>query len=431
MQKGDHSVGEKFEQSESAAEVSAEQQEQFEKWNAAMSEGEVPPFDDSSTWLEAYLEGAQGDLVPKEDHYAEEMRKIIDESWGSSPELDDSREKDSGNRAFENLHKDWKETAKVDSIDTNNDKELETVGEGKEDDEVELEFLERKERRVTSSETEKVSYNEELGQASQMAGYGFDTAAKMYGLETVLKEIRDTDEKDRDAKNPIGAIYDRLAPDPKSRRQLFAEIYKDSVEPSKYATEIKKDTPTERIGLDVRNHFYERSADADSNWYWRRSQENVTQNAVDAISSTKRLLDAIENDGHFSKLRERAARQNKEPIKYLLYNDVNLTLSKFFDNVGESLEESANLAIQELANEEDKKDNTEFLQDVRELAKNEDPTNLLEYVEDIEMKIDQTTADEAISILKETHPHLDLQLSGKFETNIMKLVNDKSRSRGI
>lgn len=73
MQKSDHLVGEKFEQSESAAEVSVEQQEQFEKWNAAMSEGKVPPFDDSSTWFEAYLEGAQGGSVPKEDYYAEQM----------------------------------------------------------------------------------------------------------------------------------------------------------------------------------------------------------------------------------------------------------------------------------------------------------------------------------------------------------------------
>ncbi len=425
MQESDHLVGEKFEQSESTAEVSAEQQEQFEKWNAAMSEGKVPPFDDSSTWLEAYLEGAQGGSVPKEDYYAEQMRKVIDESWGSSPESDDSREKDSENQTFKNLHKDWEEAAKADSVDTNNDKKLETVGEGEEDDEIELEFLKGKERDVVSGETEKTSYNDELGQASQMAGYGFDAAAKMYGLETVLKEIRDTDEKDRDAKNPIGAIYDRLAPDPKSRRQLFAEIYKDSVEPSKYATEIKKDTPTERIGLDVRNHFYERSADADSSWYWRRSQENVTQNAVDAISSTKRLLDAIENDEDFSKLRERAARQNKEPIKYLLYNDVNSTLSKFFDNVGESLEENANLAIQELTNEEYKKGNTEFLQDVRELAKNEDPTNLLEYVEDIEAEIDQPTADKAMNILKETHPDLELQLTDEFKANIMKLISNK------
>lgn len=62
--------------------------------------------------------------------------------------------------------------------------------------------------------------------AASLTDYGLDTASRIYGLNTVLDAILETNETASDAENPIGSIYDRLAPSPEDRKFLFREIKK-------------------------------------------------------------------------------------------------------------------------------------------------------------------------------------------------------------
>lgn len=57
----------------------------------------------------------------------------------------------------------------------------------------------------------------EVGEANKLVDYGFDTVSRLYGLNTVLQTIVETDEDGRDADNPLGSIYERIVPDADAR----------------------------------------------------------------------------------------------------------------------------------------------------------------------------------------------------------------------
>ncbi len=87
----------------------------------------------------------------------------------------------------------------------------------------------------------EVKMNKKFGGAEDLASYGLDTAAKIYGLDTVLKTVEETDETGRDALNPMGSIYERIAPNPDERANLFREMKKEDEETDK--DERKEDEP--------------------------------------------------------------------------------------------------------------------------------------------------------------------------------------------
>ena len=178
---------------------------------------------------------------------------------------------------------------------------------------------------------EKKRTDGKYGGAEDLTSYGLDTAAKIYGLDTVIKVVKETDETGRDAMNPMASIYDRLAPDPDEKEHLFNEIYKDDEESDKQ--ERRADEPE-----DVNN----------------------------AIHQMKVLLDALENDPRFSDVRERAANEGKDVVSYLVSGNVNPTLSNFFDGLDAAGGGNVEQILDEIAEEEKEKQieefNSEFLQ---------------------------------------------------------------------
>lgn len=168
-----------------------------------------------------------------------------------------------------------------------------------------------------SAKTEK---SEKYGGAGRLADYGLDTAARIYGLDSVLKAVNETDETDRDALNPIGSIYERMVPNPDERANLYREIGKDEDEEQRMAM---KDTPEE-----VNN----------------------------AIHSMKKILDALENDERFASVRERAAEQGKDVISYLTTGEVSPTLSTFFEGLDAESGGSVDEILEEIEEEEKQKE---------------------------------------------------------------------------
>lgn len=405
MQNDEAATGEKFEKlgttsGESDEELNEAQQERFDKWSKVMSGSDVPTFDDSGVWLNDYLGGVKQDTGVKRnnENYAEHMRKVIDESWSTEPEPD----RESIQNQKEIIDENWLELIPNNKDDKKHEaNEAESSKNDLDDEsseEVKLEFLDRSREHTASHVEQDAGYAEDLGQASQMASYGIDTAARLYGIETVINEIQRTDETNRDSQNPIGAIYDRLAPNVEARRRLFIEIHNDSVRPSRYAAEIESDTPTKRVGLDVRNHFYEKIIDKNSDWQWRRPDANVTQSAVDAIGATKKMLKAIDEDESFAGLRKRASEQGKTPFEYLIQNDTNITFSKFVDRVGDNSEASADALIEELKDQEEGEDK-KFLKMTKELIEKEEMSELLKYLQDYPSTISRETAEKTSAML--------------------------------
>ena len=70
---------------------------------------------------------------------------------------------------------------------------------------------------------------DDYGNASNLAGYGFDTVSEICGLESVLDAIRVADPEGKDANHPVQAVYKTVAQgSPETLDHLYQEIYKDS-----------------------------------------------------------------------------------------------------------------------------------------------------------------------------------------------------------
>ncbi len=166
------------------------------------------------------------------------------------------------------------------------------------------------------------------GGAESLTSYGLDTAAKMYGLDSVLKTIEETDETDRDAANPIASIYSRLVPNPEERKNLYNEIGKELTE-----TDIEEEK------------------DSDPN---------------DAIRQMKLLLNALENDDRFANVRERAANEGKDIISYITSGTVSPTLSDFFNGVNNASGKNVEDILDEIEEEEKVKEIEELNSEILE-----------------------------------------------------------------
>ncbi len=190
---------------------------------------------------------------------------------------------------------------------------------------------------VVESKTE-AKMNKKFGGAEDLTSYGLDTAAKIYGLDTVLKTVEETDETGRDALNPMGSIYERIAPNPDERANLFREMRKDDEETDK--DERKEDKPE-----DVNN----------------------------AIHQMKVILDALRNDPRFEDVRERAAEEGKDVISYLTSDEVNPTLSNFF----EGLDAASGGSVEEILDEIEEEEKEKQKEEIEEKIENgEDSLNL-------------------------------------------------------
>jgi hypothetical protein len=169
------------------------------------------------------------------------------------------------------------------------------------------------------------------GGAENLTSYGLDTAARIYGLNTVLKAVNETDETDRDVENPIGSIYERIAPNPEERAHLYEEIGKED-------TDDKKEAREEAEPGDVNN----------------------------AIRQMKILLNALESDPRFADVRERAAKEGQDVISYLTSGEVSPTLSKFFDSLENESAGNVEEILDEIIEEEKGKQVEEITEKVSE-----------------------------------------------------------------
>lgn len=183
---------------------------------------------------------------------------------------------------------------------------------------------------------EKEAVDRGYGGAEKLTSYGLDTAARIYGLDTVLKAVEETDETDRDALNPMGSIYERLAPSPEEREFLFDEMDKDDDEEQK--AERKTDEPE-----DVNN----------------------------AIRQMKKILDALENDPRFEDVRQRAADEGKDVISYLVSGEVNPTITTFFDG----LDAASGGSVEEILDEIEQEEKEKQKEELNEKIENGEPLN--------------------------------------------------------
>lgn len=170
---------------------------------------------------------------------------------------------------------------------------------------------------IDEKEKENKKPEKNRGGAESLTSYGFDTASKMYGLDSVLKIIEETDETDRDVMNPIASIYSRLVPNPEERKNLYDKINKELTE-----SDIK---------------------------------EEKDSNPNDAIRQMKLLLNALENDNRFADVRERAAKEGKNIIPYITSGTVNPTLTDFFNGINNTSGKDVEDILDEIEEEEKEK----------------------------------------------------------------------------
>lgn len=170
----------------------------------------------------------------------------------------------------------------------------------------------------------------DLAGANQLTSFGLDTASHIYGLGAVIQAVVSVDESGVNAENPLGAIYERLAPNPESRVQLYREIRKERVQGNQHNADAALDDADDpKIGLTADGEFYDKT----------QCDENGHQESVDAIRALRRLIDLLETSERFADIRERAAEQGKTVVEYLVCDESNPTLTDFFNRAGEEMSE--------------------------------------------------------------------------------------------
>ncbi len=170
-----------------------------------------------------------------------------------------------------------------------------------------------------------INGDSKLSGASQLTSYGFDTASRMYGINTVLEAIVETDETGLDADNPIDAIYARLTPNPDERKYLYQEIQKENVDSNPYDTIGQESL----LGMTADGQFYDKTA----------AIPQAEQTSVDAIRSMRRVLEMLETSERFADVRTRAAEQGKTVVEYLVSDETNPTLSHLLNRIGDAMSE--------------------------------------------------------------------------------------------
>lgn len=181
--------------------------------------------------------------------------------------------------------------------------------------------------------------------ASKMVNYGLDTASRIYGLSEVFRVLETVDETGRDAANPIGTFYERLARTPEQRANLYREIQRDTILISN-GGEAEHEMNI-LVGLNEHGDFYDKSVSTQS-----MEDEQQNQKSTAAIQAMKSLLKALETSPDFAGLRKRAEAANMTPIDYLLREEYNPTLTYFLNQTTGELNGDVEEITQILANEE-------------------------------------------------------------------------------
>ncbi len=164
-------------------------------------------------------------------------------------------------------------------------------------------------------------------QASKVVSYGLDTASRVYGLDTVLAAVQNVDEARREAENPLGAIYERLAPTSEAQEHLYGEMKRDLEKPQRAAFVLPTADDTLRVGRNAQGEFFEKNPE---NGWPERSHEA----SISTIRSLKKIIEALDSDELFAKVREEAQAVGLSPLEFLVQAEINPTLSYFLNQVG-------------------------------------------------------------------------------------------------
>lgn len=213
------------------------------------------------------------------------------------------------------------------------------------------------------SELQNPSDANNLQNAGKMVNYGLDTASRIYGLNEVFRVLGTIDETGRDADNPIGVFYERLARTPEQRANLYREIQRDTVLISNGGeTEHEMDI---FVGLDSQGNFYDTTFSSNS-----QSVEDEAQNqkSVLAIQAMKKLLEALETGEDFANLRKRAEAAHMSPIDYLLREEYNPTLTYFLNQTTGELSGDVEEITKTLADEEVRRADEEAAEAIAKVA---------------------------------------------------------------
>lgn len=273
-----------------------------ERWMQAFQEDDVPEFDDSSLWL-------AGDPQDNEDN-----EEINDASSETNLEI-------------------------TDDIVSPDIVKISTV-----------------ERHIEQAQPHDLSYDysdfsNSMGQANAMVGFGFDTTSRLYGIDAVLKAVMTVDETDRDAENPLGAVYEQIATTPEARLNLYREINKDNARTEDENSDLTNQTLN--VGITPEGEFYDRNP-------VERRPDETSQASVDAIRAMKRMLELLETSEIFAPLRKRAAEKGMTAIEYLIDGYENPTISDLFARTNEELTASdVDAILTELTEQEEEWANRE------------------------------------------------------------------------
>ena len=189
-----------------------------------------------------------------------------------------------------------------------------------------------------------------LSGANHLTSFGLDTASRLYGVGTIIKTILETDESERDVENPLGSIYERLAPTREAREYLYGEIRKERVRDNQHNQDPDvADDDDPKLGFTRSGDFYDKTM-----------TEAGGQTSIDAIRAFKRLFAMLETSPRFADLRERAAAQGKTLAEYLVADDDNPTLTDFFNKVGTEISEEQ---VEELVDELEEEANPELAEE--------------------------------------------------------------------
>jgi len=231
--------------------------------------------------------------------------------------------------------------------------------------------------------------DQQMAGASRITSYGFDTASRVYGLDTVLSAIYNTDiTPDMTSDDPLHKIYEVIEPRPEGRAYLYREIQKDLVTDNEQNNDPSLNTMHEPLGMTPYGEFYDKNLASD----------NHEQNSIDAIKALKKLLDTLATSPRFQKLRDRAARENKSVIDALVGDTMNPTITTFLNGVGGELSESSvEEVLDEIAEEEIAKGDSDGILSDR-------PEDELEEMFDGEPKPEKLVQDELDAILDGAQP---------------------------
>lgn len=185
------------------------------------------------------------------------------------------------------------------------------------------ESSEGEETEAAQETDEEETVEDELADVRKITSYGFDTASRRYGLETVINTIMETDEIVGNAENPLGVIYRALIPSAEERAELYREIRKDNDRVAKYNNE-EAGREGEVLGFNPTGDFYDKSM----------KQPGGEQKSVEAIRAVRKLMNTLENDERFDALREKAYEQDQSIIECLMEGTDRPTISQFLDNIG-------------------------------------------------------------------------------------------------